>query len=343
MRSNHLHAVLQLDKTSAAPKYLQLANAIMKAIRVGDLSKNDLLPSINELSAILDLSRDTIEKGYRYLKKNGIILSVPGKGYFIAHTDLDKKGYIALFFNKLSAHKKIVYDSFVKTMGEDYGIDLFVYNNDVNYFKSLLKNLNKDYQHIVVIPHFIKGKDQEIDIIREIPKDKLIVLGKELPELQGEYACVYENFEKDIYNALKQANKSLAKYKTLKLIFPDNSYFPKGIIKGFYKFCQEFKFEHLLVSNIQKEQISAGEVYINLIEEDLVRLLDKVLSLDLEIGKDVGVISYNETPLKKFILSGITTISTDFKEMGKLAAKVILNKSTAKIEVPFYLKMRNSL
>jgi len=343
MRSNQLHAVLELNQSSAAPKYLQLADAIIKAIREGKLHKNDILPSINELSAILDLSRDTIEKGYGYLKKNGIILSIPGKGYFIASTELDKKGYIALFFNKLSAHKKIIYDAFIKEIGEDYGIDLYVYNNDVNYFKSLLKNLNKEYQHIVIIPHFIKGNDQEIDILKQIPQEKLIMLGKELPELKGNYPCVYENFEKDIYNALKQAKENLSKYDTLKLVFPDNSYFPKGIIKGFYKFCQEFKYKHILVSNIRKEPIRSGEVYINLIEEDLVILLDKILSLNLLIGQDVGVISYNETPLKKFILNGITTISTDFKAMGKLAAQVILQKSTEKIEVPFYLKRRKSL
>ncbi|WP_185965281.1 hypothetical protein [Flavobacterium franklandianum] len=40
--------------------------------------------------------------------------------------------------------------------------------------------------------------------------------------------------------------------------------------------------------------------------------------------KDVGVISYNETPLKALL--GITVISTDFKGMGEAAAKIILDK-----------------
>ena len=41
---------------------------------------------------------------------------------------------------------------------------------------------------------------------------------------------------------------------------------------------------------------------------------------NLVIGKQVGIISYNETPLKKIILNGITTISTDFEAMGIEAA-----------------------
>ena len=58
---------------------------------------------------------------------------------------------------------------------------------------------------------------------------------------------------------------------------------------------------------------------------------------------DVGVISYNETPLKKIILNGITTISTDFKFMGRYAAELILNKKHDHVAVPFHLTLRKSL
>ncbi len=64
---------------------------------------------------------------------------------------------------------------------------------------------------------------------------------------------------------------------------------------------------------------------------------------DFKIGEDVGVISYNETAIKKIILSGITTISTDFKMIGAKAAELILNKSVEKVEANFCLTLRNSL
>jgi DNA-binding LacI/PurR family transcriptional regulator len=57
----------------------------------------------------------------------------------------------------------------------------------------------------------------------------------------------------------------------------------------------------------------------------------------------VGVISYNETPLKKIILNGITTISTDFEIMGKKTAELILNQATDHVAVPFHLTLRSSL
>jgi hypothetical protein len=51
-------------------------------------------------------------------------------------------------------------------------------------------------------------------------------------------------------------------------------------------------------------------------ENDLVLLVEKIIETKLEVGKHVGVISYNETPSKKIILNGITTISTDFHFIG---------------------------
>ncbi len=98
-----------------------------------------------------------------------------------------------------------------------------------------------------------------------------------------------------------------------------------------------------MVHDITTEPIKEGEVYINLMENDLVILIEKILSTKLKVGKHVGVISYNETPMKKIILNGITTISTDFQMMGEKAAQLILENSKEHIEIPFRLTLRSSL
>ena len=74
-----------------------------------------------------------------------------------------------------------------------------------------------------------------------------------------------------------------------------------------------------------------------------MKLIECVIQLKLIVGKQVGIISYNETPIKKIILNGITTISTDFTEMGRIAARLVLQGSKEQLAVPFYLTMRNSL
>ncbi|PWS26530.1 transcriptional regulator [Pedobacter yonginense] len=343
MKPEDLIAHIHVDEYSSTPKYKQLTNAILAAIESGKLKKNSLLPSINELSFGLEMSRDTAEKGYRHLKKLGVVDSVPGKGYFIINTDFSRKLKICLLFNKLSTHKKITYDAFTKAIGEQAAIDFYIYNNDFALFKKLLISKKDDYSHFVIIPHFLEGGENAHEIINTIPKEKLIILDKLLPGITGDYAAAYENFAQDIYAALEQALDRLSNYNTLKIVFPKNSYFPHEILTGFYRFCQQYAFAHKVIHNIKDEEIRIGEVYINLMEDDLVTLIERLIAQKLKIGVEVGIISYNETPLKRIILDGITTISTDFNQLGTQAAEFILSGRTDKIEIPFYLNLRKSL
>jgi DNA-binding transcriptional regulator YhcF (GntR family) len=180
MKKNILFKYISIDYLSATPKYIQLANSVIKAISEDKIGKDDVLPSINELSFEFEISRDTAEKGYKYLKQIGVLGSVPGKGYFV---------------NKLSAHKKIVYDAFVKTLGEMALIDFYIYNNDFTLFKRLIHNNKNEYTHYVVVPHVQEAGEGVHEIISQIPPDKLLLLDKLTPGIKGDYAAVYENFE----------------------------------------------------------------------------------------------------------------------------------------------------
>jgi DNA-binding transcriptional regulator YhcF (GntR family) len=343
MKAPKIYDFIQIDEFSSTPKYQQLANCILTGIQKDLFKKGAIMPSINEISFEFDISRMTVEKGYNYLKNLGVLDSVPGKGYYIKNTEYQQDLKIFLLFNKLSAHKKIIYDTFVETLGDKAAIDFYIYNNDFNLFRKLITNRKEDYTHIVIIPHFIENEEKAYELIDTLPKEKLILMDKMIPRISGNFAAVYENFGKDIYNALLQAIDSLQKYKTLKLIFPDHSYFSKDIINGFVSFCSDHAFEYKILSTIANEKIITGDVYINLMEDDLVLLIEKIIDEKINLGKDVGIISYNETPMKRLLLNGLTTISTDFNAMGVTAAHLILQNNKELIENPFTLTMRKSL
>lgn len=71
---------------SPVPVYKQVANAILIAMAEKMILKGDALPSINQLSAYLNVSRATIEQGYNSLKGMGYINATPGKGFFVSST-----------------------------------------------------------------------------------------------------------------------------------------------------------------------------------------------------------------------------------------------------------------
>lgn len=337
--------LIDIKEESKVPKYKQIVDSILSAIENGKIKLDDRLPSVNELLIEFDISRDTVVRAYDHLKKNKIIDSVPGKGYYVRKDQLALKAKVFLLFNKLSPHKKIIYDAFAQTLGDSATIDFFIYENNYRHFKDLiLESKKRPYTHYVVICHFEEGGDDVINFVKkEIPQEKLIVLDKRLEGLSNKVSCIYQDFEKDIYSALVELNPSLRKYHQIKLLLRKRTYHPMEIKKGFIKFCGQYAYEFEVIEAIENSEIEKGTVYINLKEDDLVILIKKIKETKFVLGKDIGIISYNETPLKEVLLDGITVISTDFENLGKKAAEIILNNLVLSTDNPFYVIPRNSL
>ncbi len=335
--------LIQIDEFSSTPKYRQLANAIIEGVQQGKIKKGELLPSINEVSFEHYMARITVEKGYNYLKQQGIIDSIRGKGFYIKVDEVPRNLRIFLLFNKLSVHKKIIYDAFVKAIGDQGAIDFYIYNNDFNLFKKIVDSRDRDYTHMVLIPHFMEGEEMAVDLINSLPKEKLILLDKLLPGIQGKFGAVYEDFEHDIYQSLQQAKVSLTAYQQIRLVFPAQSYYPTEIVQGFINFCRDYAFEYEVVESVGDVKLSIGQVYITVMEDDLLILLERIRNESLQLGKEIGIISYNETPIKRLLFDGISTISTDFETLGRKAAELVLSNERANWQNPFVFISRASL
>jgi DNA-binding transcriptional regulator YhcF (GntR family) len=343
MASENIYRHILIDEDSVTPKYLQIVNSVLKAVQLGQIRKDYVLPSINDLSFELNIARDTAERAYRQLKKLGVVGSIPGKGYFITSDDIRQDIRVLLVFNKLSAHKKIIYDAFVDTMGDRAAIDFYIYNNDVALFRRIIANRRNGYSHFVIIPHFIEGEEKAAEIINGIGEGELILLDKVVEGVERRFGAVYEDFGADIYGALEQALPRLSRYRRMKMLIRTPSYFPSEIREGFQRFCDQYAFPCEIKEDPDSLSANPGDVFLSLTEDDMLTLIERILADGLELGKDVGLISYNETPWKRFILNGITTISTDFRAMGEMAARMIMENATERRAVPFALTLRNSL
>ena len=82
--------MLVIDKFSRKPIYEQIVEGIERDIVMGILREKEQLPSIRELSAILGVNPNTIQKAFQELDRNGIILSGQGRGCFVADRASDR-------------------------------------------------------------------------------------------------------------------------------------------------------------------------------------------------------------------------------------------------------------
>ena len=108
-------------------------------------------------------------------------------------------------------------------------------------------------------------------------------------------------------------------------------------------FCKNNSIPFEILAKLEEEPLEKGELYIIPDDKNLLRIIKKVRSQNFTLAQDIGVISYNDTLLKEIVEGGITTITTDFNEMGKNLAQMILNKKQLKIENPNKLIIRNSI
>lgn len=342
---------IEIDGATRVPKYKQVVDSIISGIANGKFSFGEKIPSINELSETCDLSRDTVEKAYGELKERKIITAVKGKGFYIARTDLISKLNVFFMVNKPSSYKLMIYNSFANALGMEGHVTLAIYHCDESLFIRKLQKNHGAHDYYVIMPHFKNEHMTHVSItenvlkeIEKIPKDKLLILDNNVGAIKGNYGAIYQDFKKDIYNALKEGINYIQKYDSLILVYPNKSIFPypKGILQGFTQFCGEYNFNHEILDEIYDDmELKSKDLYIMVEESDLVNLVQQVKNKNLILGKDIGIISYNDTPLKSLL--GITVIGTDFKAMGETAAYMVLKNKKEKVKNVFRFIKRHSV
>ena len=76
-----------LNNASMTPIYEQLVEQVKNHILSGELPENEALPSVRALSAALKISALTVKKAYDKLEEDGFVVTVHGKGTYVAPTN----------------------------------------------------------------------------------------------------------------------------------------------------------------------------------------------------------------------------------------------------------------
>jgi len=332
---------LNITKDWHLSKVQQVADTVKKEIVKGGLKKDDQLPSINDFSRTYNVARDTVEKAYQILKDQRYIVSIKGRGYFVRGVPA-KKLRVLLVMNKISAYKKIVYNSFVETLGDKAVVDLQIHHYRLDILKDIVESRMSQYDHFVIMPHFTHDTDQKkvIALLKNIPSGKLTVLDKKIAGLDHSVE-VYQDFENDIFEALMSQPELIEKYEKLVVILRSDEFHPREIIKGIRRFCRKHNKGFTVASGAEELVLQPATLYIETSESDLAHLMKKAKELRLKLAKDIGIISFNETVLKDLL--HVTVVTTDFAKMGEAAAAKLLKNDSQRFKVPFSFIRRKTV
>ncbi len=327
--------IFDINFDSEIPKYQQLINAVNDALSNGTLASGDALPSVNSICKDYSLSRDTVFKAYSNLKENGVIESVPNKGYYVAN-DTRK---VLLVLDTFKAYKEVLYHSFVNNLPKNIIVDVQFHHYNINNFKTILNNSKGKYYKYVVMTF---NNKEVLEVLSDFDNDKLLLIDWNVYSTASNN-YVFQDFGKSFYEALKTAISAFKKYKKLVFVYPTFTKHPAESVAYFKNFCETYNFKYKIVTEPAEFKIVKHEAYISVSDRILGMFLEQCRIENFEPGTDVGFLSYNETPMKQFIYKGISVISTDFQMLGAQAATFITHDKPLQSYISTKLLLRKSL
>lgn len=338
---------IHVDTLNRTPIYRQLVDKIKHSVRLGSIKPGELLPSMNELAAKEGISRETVKKAYAILSKENVIVPKQGKGFYIAEPNPDGRKKVLVIFDKFSVYKQVIFNALEEKLGDKADITVLTHNQSLDLLSYYLDTHLDEFDWYVVSPHFAldeKTQAQVLKLIKRIPNRKLIMLDRWLSDYPGNYGAVYQDFDNDVYEGLRQGANRTGLNDNLKVITLPKSLYGSRIRIGIERFAKDYGLNVSFMTNTPDE-ILKGDTFLVLnsqLDWGLADLARKVDEKKLIIGKDVFIISYNDFALNDVVLGGLTTISTDFAEMGRLAADMIITGKLSKIHCPFSMNRRHT-
>ena len=76
--------MIHLNSRDPRPIYEQIMDNLRRLIISGGVAPGDRLPSVREMAAQLAINPNTIQRAYRELENEGYLVTLPGKGAFVA-------------------------------------------------------------------------------------------------------------------------------------------------------------------------------------------------------------------------------------------------------------------
>ncbi len=335
----------QTKQDSKTPKYQQLVNTLLVDIEKGNFQSGERLPSINEASDECYLSRDTVERAYSELYRLGVVTSIFRKGYFITGKSTKPKTKILLLVGKITENNKTIFNAFIGHAGKNVTVDIFTYHYKSEIFREIINNHLGDYHYYVIMPHLIEETEENIKCLKQITSGRLIFLDQTMPSFNNSSSSILSDIGKEIWELMQKNVKQFKKYKTINLVLTEDEYFDSGLITGCKNFCDNNYYGFKVLDGFQDEDdVEDGNVYITLGDIDLVTAIKSAQSQNLELGKQVGLVSLNDSYCKEILAGGITIISSKPAEMGELAAGLVNgNKRRQSVTVSMEMILRKSL
>ncbi len=343
---------MKLDKQSNTPLYLQLKNIIINKIRIGEFKPGSFIQTEDELCREYGISRYPVRQALGELVKEGYLVRTPGKGTVVnpelsMQKQEDKKKMIGLILASNKAFSGDIMSGFEKEARKRGYLTIYGCSEGIaeEELKCIDMIAESGASGIVVYP----CNESRIESRLESLKEKGIYVGildrnpglKDIDytgsdNVGGAYTAVRHIAEQGFRNVVfvsdmsnvSSINERMEGY--MKAV-EDYGLNPLTRISINEDFTRYYQYKHRFFIEKLKEELeelkSSLPVGIFAVNDSVALHCIKVLESEgVEIGKDVGIIGFDNVPEGGYSSIPLTTVAQNGVLLGQTAADIAINK-----------------
>ncbi len=344
-----------VDSGRLLPKYSQLKEYLKKQIRQGEIAYGQQLASENILAKQFQMSRQTVRQAFGDLENEGWIAREQGRGTFCIYREKVARGNIAVLATYISEY---IFPTLIRGIEEilstaGYTLILANTNNNKNKEAQCLENiLNQDIAGVIIEPTKSSQPNMNIDYFREFEKRRIpyLMLHAYFNDLDPAYIMI------DDYQGGYLATQYLIElgHKNIAAIFKTDDLQGVNRQSGFLeamnnfhiavnpKFLGNYQTEQQLIypyqftkTILQKKSPPTAIICYN--DQIALKVMEAIRDQGLKIPEDISIIGYDDSSLATASEVKLTTIKHPKAEMGRQAAKFIIDMVEGRESKPRFI------
>ena len=330
-----------MRNNSFVPIYQQLKDYYRDRILKQDMPPESRMDSITKMMNRHEISRETAKLVLKKLVESGLVESRVGKGSFVTpRVELKKEWGIVIPFYSSNLETLI---EFLNNEAEQKGrkINCFLnYNDPEEEIKLVGSMIRKGYEAVIVVPNFDESRTSQFYRNLKSGNSRIILADNTMAGSYFNYVIQsYDLGVKRAYDYLAgKTSKNLLlvkneSWKRTNLLFQLMEHTLKLLINEKRSAVKLMVIPDL--SGFDKSFIVKNNIggILTCSDIDSVRIVGRLKSWEIEIPREVSVVSYGNTELTGFFSPPVTAIDCGYKEMARVAASLIFDKKRSKHSV----------
>jgi len=324
-------------------KYVALANSLRAAIQEGKYTAGEKLPSENELTQELGISRQTVRQAIQLLEMEGITERKRGSGTYVRQLDTRaKSNNIAVITTYISDYIfPVVLSGIERTLAEKrYSSIVASTQNRVDNERRLLEEfIEKNIDGFIIEGTKTALPNPNIDLYRRIEDMglPLVFINGVYPELRDSSVYVLSDDRQGGYDAcsflIKKGHRKIAgifkaddaqglgRYAGMTAAMIDNGLIAHDDNILWFTTADQAK----VLNALALDTIKDCTAIICYNDQVAIRLIELLRSSGRQIPQDVAVISFDNSTLSDVATVKITSLDYPKEQLGRLAAEKLLN------------------